>query len=75
MSHLITTVNIKPGMLVKLKSGSPVMTADHMRDKKMMCMWFVGDQPRWIDITPEALIEVSENEIHYERNARPSDTD
>lgn len=63
---------IKPGMLVKLKSGSPLMTADSVRDGKMFCMYFVGTEAKWITIAREALVEIKEHEVTDER---PSDTD
>ncbi len=64
--------NIKPGMVVKLKSGSPLMTADCVREGKMFCIYFIGTEAKWITISHDALIEIKEYEI---QDAKPSDTD
>lgn len=64
--------DIKPGMIVRLKSGSPIMTVDQIIDGIAYCVYFIGTQPQRFNATPNTFIEINEKEIY---NARPSDTD
>jgi uncharacterized protein YodC (DUF2158 family) len=55
----------KPGELVRLKSGSPVMTVHHTDGEgEVVLNWFDGQTPK-SHVVPEALLErVANDETH-----------
>jgi uncharacterized protein YodC (DUF2158 family) len=54
---------IKPGTLVKLKSGGPRMTVNSVDGEECEVVWFVGDDYRGLEgVRLAALRVVSETE-------------
>jgi uncharacterized protein YodC (DUF2158 family) len=39
-------MSFEPGSVVKLKSGSPVMTVEKIEEGKAWCHWFEGGKPQ-----------------------------
>lgn len=49
---------IKPGDLVELKSGGPVMTASQVHNEIARCEWFISNERKWGDFRVVALRKV-----------------
>lgn len=47
---------IKAGDVVVLKSGSPKMTVQAIRDGLAICVWFSGTEALFGEFRPEALL-------------------
>ena len=45
-----------PGDIVRLRSGSPSMTVERVRDNKLLCAWFVDGVLHRDDFEVDALI-------------------
>lgn len=51
---------LKIGDLVKLKSGSPVMTVDSVDDRGQCgCKWFLGDEKKSAVFSQESLVRTN----------------
>jgi uncharacterized protein YodC (DUF2158 family) len=62
--------NFKPGDLVRLKSGSPVMTVHHTDSEgEVVLNWFDGQTPK-SHVAPQALLE----KVNREDRHRPPST-
>lgn len=46
----------KIGDIVKLKSGSPHMTVQHVEQDRISCVWISGDNKYELRVPPETLV-------------------
>lgn len=57
---------IKHGVVVRLRSGGPIMTVSGIRPKEgvdLTCHWFVGDELRTVVLSREELEVVPAEEV------------
>jgi len=47
--------DIKPGDVVRLKSGGPLMTVSSIDGKLVNVCWFSGDTPKFSKLFPDCL--------------------